>query len=284
MRVKRFWPHEKPPMTDGPPPPELEPTEIARLEMMRMARVRASLADDSERFGGIVCAWSGAGSWNSEADGWSPDTPTTRAHLEGVIDFFAQRDHDATVTIAPHLDAHLIPHLDDLGFRLRATDLQYVIDLEGAELEHAEFPHGVRATLLDAADEEDVREWSALTAHTHFNGQPSESDRRLDRRVVTHPQTRCFFLETKGERIALGGVEVCDALACLFMGGVLEPHRNRGLQLALIRERLIAARDMGARYAIIGSLPGSPTERNALRAGMRLVFPKLEFTRTREGA
>ncbi|MEM1422744.1 MAG: hypothetical protein AAGH64_01960 [Planctomycetota bacterium] len=134
---------------------------------------------------------------------------------------------------------------------------------------------------LDPFDGRDIDDWSGLTATTHFRGEPNDDDRRIDRRIVGQPGTRCLFLAAGGERVGLGGVEVHDGLACLFMGGVLETHRGRGLQLALIRKRLILAREMGAHHAIIGSTTGPPTERNALRAGMRPVFPKLEFTRPR---
>ena len=248
-----------------------------------MASVRATISDEHERFGGLVAAWSGDCKWNSEADGWSPDAPTTREHLEGVVAYYDDRQSDANLTIAPHLDGGLLPDLHDLGFRLKGVDLQFAIDLGDAALEGARYPEGVLVVDVDLSSEEDVAEWSRLTGVTHFGGEQTDDDIRLDRRVVEHPNTRCLFVVdgATGERVGLGGVEVYDGLACLFMGGVLESHRRRGLQLAMIRQRLHIAREMGAHHAIIGSAPNSPTERNALRAGMRMVFPKLEFVRER---
>ncbi|GAB4555066.1 MAG: hypothetical protein Tsb0013_17780 [Phycisphaerales bacterium] len=263
-------------------PAPLEPTTIGALEMRRMAQVRAALADEHERFGGLVAAWSGIGSWNSEADGWSPDTPTTRADLEGVIGFYTRRGDDARVTVTPHQDTALLADLGALGFRLRGVDLQYAIALDETTAEPPTYPDGLRTSGLDPSNEDDIASWSHLTAQTHFRRPPTDDDARLNRRVVTHPNTRCLFVMHGDERVGLAGVEVYDGLACLFMGGVLEAWRNRGVQLALIRERLLIAREMGAHHAIIGSLPGSPTERNALRSGMRMVFPKLEFVRTRD--
>ena len=70
------------------PDPSLEPAAIARMEMRRMAQVRTAIGDEHRRFGGLVAAYSGPGSWNTEADGWSPDARTTREHLRGVIDFY----------------------------------------------------------------------------------------------------------------------------------------------------------------------------------------------------
>lgn len=247
-----------------------------------MAQVRASIADEHERFGGLVAAWSGIGCWNSDADGWSPDVETTRADLEGVIAFYDERGDSARVTIAPHLDGRLLPDLEELGFRFKGVDLQYASDLTAAELAPASYPAGVRSVALDVNDAAKVERWSELCASVHAGRAPNDDERRLDGRVITHPNSRCVFVCAGDEAIGIGGVEVYDGLSCLFMGGVVEQHRRRGIQLALIRERLLTARDMGAHHAIIGSLPGSPTERNALRAGMRMVFPKLEFVRERD--
>jgi ribosomal protein S18 acetylase RimI-like enzyme len=259
----------------------LDPEELSRREMRRMAQVRAAISDEHERFGGLVAAWSGKGCWNSEADGWSPDVRTTRADLEGVVGFYAARDADARVAIAPHIDGHLLAELASLGFEMSGVDLQYVIDLRSATLEPAAYPGDVRTEVLDPAADGHARLWSELGARVHAGRDPSEDERRTDRRVIAHPNTRCLFVRAGDDAVGLGGVEVYDGLACLFFGGVVESHRRRGIQLALIRERLAIAREMGAHHAIIGSLPGSPTERNALRAGMRLVFPKLEFVRSR---
>jgi GNAT superfamily N-acetyltransferase len=262
----------------------LDPVLLSRLEMQRMANVRRALAFEHEAIGGLVAAWTGPGSWNSEADGWSPDTPTTREHLAGVVSFYAERGSPARVTIAPHVDERLLPDLASLGFRLVDLDQQYVIDLHNADPPPAHYPEGFSVRILDPSDDAAVETWSGLVAGLHFGREVTPDEAELDRRVVRHPNSTCLVLEHHHAPVAIAGLEVYGWLACLFLGATVPAWRRRGLQRAMIHHRLRLARDAGARYAIVGSPVGGPTERNALRAGMSLVFTKLTLERPLEGA
>ena len=80
--------------------------------------------------------------------------------------------------------------------------------------------------------------------------------------------------------IATAGLEYYQQTATLITGSVLADHRRRGIQSAMIVERLKMARDRGASYALIASSPGAATERNALRLGARLVYHQPVFVLT----
>ena len=53
------------------------------------------------------------------------------------------------------------------------------------------------------------------------------------------------------------------------------PHRNLGMQHALIAARLAAALAAGCDLAVVHTEPGSPSQRNVERLGFRLAYTKV---------
>jgi N-acetylglutamate synthase-like GNAT family acetyltransferase len=51
--------------------------------------------------------------------------------------------------------------------------------------------------------------------------------------------------------------------------------RRRGLQTALLRARMAAARDAGCEYAVVVTNGGSDSQRNCERLGFRLAYSKV---------
>lgn len=54
-------------------------------------------------------------------------------------------------------------------------------------------------------------------------------------------------------------------------------HRGRGIQAALLRERLRRAWEGGCEYAAISATPGSTSARNIERQGFRLAYTRLSL-------
>lgn len=65
----------------------------------------------------------------------------------------------------------------------------------------------------------------------------------------------------------------------LFAGSTLPRARRRGIQRALMVERLRRAKAAGCRAATLDCLPTAGTVRNAERLGFELVYTKTTFTR-----
>ena len=72
-------------------------------------------------------------------------------------------------------------------------------------------------------------------------------------------------------------------IVALFGLAVVPEYRRRGVQQALIAERLRLARDAGARVATIGSRPGHSTERNVRRMGFQTAYTKVSLVRPGAG-
>ena len=66
-----------------------------------------------------------------------------------------------------------------------------------------------------------------------------------------------------------------DGVAGLFGAGTRLPHRNLGIQHALISARLAAAAEAGCDLAAVDTEPGSESQRNVERLGFRLGYTKV---------
>ena len=72
-----------------------------------------------------------------------------------------------------------------------------------------------------------------------------------------------------------------DGVAMLGGDAVLPRFRGRGLQKALIRVRLLAAKEHGCDIATASTLPSTPSQRAYEACGFRVAYPKLEMTRSK---
>ncbi|HXC16523.1 MAG TPA: GNAT family N-acetyltransferase [Holophagaceae bacterium] len=70
-----------------------------------------------------------------------------------------------------------------------------------------------------------------------------------------------------------------DGVAMLGGDAVLPRFRGRGLQKALVRVRLLAAKERGCDIATASTLPSTPSQRAYEACGFRVAYPKLEMAR-----
>jgi GNAT superfamily N-acetyltransferase len=87
----------------------------------------------------------------------------------------------------------------------------------------------------------------------------------------------CFLAELDGQPAATGSLWVHDGIA-LFSGAATIPEmRRRGLQSALLQERLRYAFEHGCDLAMMVAEAGSESQRNAERKGFRIAYTRLKW-------
>lgn len=76
--------------------------------------------------------------------------------------------------------------------------------------------------------------------------------------------------------IVAGGASLYlhDRTALLCGAATLPASRRRGVQSALLRARLVAARDAGCELAVVTTQPGSKSQENVQRAGFELLYAR----------
>src|SRR5690606_20242347 len=107
----------------------------------------------------------------------------------------------------------------------------------------------------------------------------------LDACVTTNllPNTLTYLAWTDGELAAAGSISIGDRVASLMGVSTELRFRRRGIQQALMVERLAAVRARGCVLATIGSHPDTPTERNAMRLGFAMAYTKVIVVRPAVG-
>jgi len=90
-------------------------------------------------------------------------------------------------------------------------------------------------------------------------------------------QTVCFLADVDGTPGAAGVLCMHDGVA-LFGGSSTVPElRRRGLQSALLEERLRYAFDHGCDVAMMAAEVGSNSQRNAERKGFRIAYTRTKW-------
>jgi hypothetical protein len=136
----------------------------------------------------------------------------------------------------------------------------------------------LNATVRVIAPEE-ARLWSEISAKGWSHEHPELQNFLLDLGVVAvaRPDSPCFVAEHEGKPGAAGALCIHNGVA-LFGGSATVPElRRRGLQAALLHERMCYAFDHGCDLAMMVAQPGSDSQRNAERRGFRIAYTRTKW-------
>jgi GNAT superfamily N-acetyltransferase len=89
----------------------------------------------------------------------------------------------------------------------------------------------------------------------------------------------CFLAERDGEPIATAALNVCNGVALLAGAATVPAARKQGAQRELLRARLEFAAERNIELAMVVTLPGSASQRNAERQGFRAVYTRAKWQR-----
>lgn len=85
------------------------------------------------------------------------------------------------------------------------------------------------------------------------------------------PDGARYIAEINGKPVGMASFPILNGVGFLGTAGVLPEYRRRGVQRALIRQRLADTTALGCDLVLAGGSPGSTTYRNFERAGFRLI-------------
>lgn len=122
---------------------------------------------------------------------------------------------------------------------------------------------------------------SVLGFLAHSQPRSHELLTLLARCACVRADTTLFTAKVDGKlagtaALALVPTRVGSA-AMLYLASTLPEFRGRGVQAALLTQRLAKATELGARIAVVTARPGTSSARNAERAGLQLAYTKPTF-------
>ncbi len=216
----------------------------------------------------------------NHACGLGLDDCTTAGALFELENSYAALGLGTEIDLCPHVTPALLPLLGDRGYQVNAFSNTYVRALDDLPDTPAYEGRIVCATDLDA---DEFVAHSVTGFSVQLSTRPVSLLQALARIATRREDTRLFAARMDGQIVGTAGMAVLPSaagpVAHLYIASTLPDHRGRGVQQALLRARLSAAREAGCAYAFVTARPANVSARNAERAGLRLAYTKCTFAR-----
>jgi GNAT superfamily N-acetyltransferase len=206
--------------------------------------------------------------------------PVDDAALAGLEAAYAARGLGVEIDLCPHADAGLLALLARRGYAVNAFSNTYARTLD-------DVPDGGAAPGIEVLAGRDA---DALFVEASIEGfsvqaqdRPRELLAALARMAQARDDTSLFVARVDGHVAGSAGLSVAETalgrIGELYIASTLPAWRGRGVQMALLRGRLAAARAAGCALAVVMARPANTSARNTERAGFRLAFTKATFAR-----
>jgi GNAT superfamily N-acetyltransferase len=190
--------------------------------------------------------------------------------LDQVARFFDTRGTLARVIVCPLADPSLTELLAQRGFCLQS--FSSVLAMPTAIAANSAAPNPPIVVREVQAGDRDL--WLQAVAAGFAGGDPQQSMIKIIRPTLYSASARSF-LALVGDEPAGGGTVIAhEGVAELCSASTLPAFRGRGVHAALIRARLIAARQAGCDLAMVATSPAAPSQRNVERFGFQLAYTR----------
>src|SRR5579884_954594 len=225
-------------------------TALAR-RIERGESLNAAGCGESIAVAGGFAAFSGVGSPLTRAVGLGLNGPVSAADLD----------------FCPLADPTMLKLLGDRSYR--------IVECNNALAGPAAGSPDARVRTIHPGEEE---LWTRVMLEGFFErAEFSAVELDTGRRLLRLEGASAWLALVDGAPAAAAAMNTRGKLALLFADSTVRRFRNRGLHLALIRARLAHAARLGCDLATASTAPGSASQRNYERAGLRVVYTKLNM-------
>jgi GNAT superfamily N-acetyltransferase len=197
----------------------------------------------------------------------------TEGALGEMEEFFSQRGSATMHEVCPHAGVAVMEKLCGRGYvPMEVSNVLY----RTVEVPEGKLGDGIRVRAV-GADEAEL--WGKVSARGWTHGHPELEGfmKQMGALCVAREQSPCFLAEVDGVAGAAGGLVLNEGVA-LFAGAATVPElRRRGLQGALLAERMRYAAEAGCDLAMMVAEAGSESQRNAERKGFRVGYTRMKW-------
>jgi len=193
--------------------------------------------------------------------------------LDTIERFFRDRNAPVFHEVSPHAGVEALTLLCDRNYRpIEISNVLYrMVERPAAD------PAKEIAVRVMGADEAPL--WTDISAPGWSHEHPELHDfiSQIGGISSARKDSVCFLAEVDGQPGAAGVLCLHGGVA-LFGGAATIPElRRKGLQTALLRERMRYAADQGCDLAMMVTLPGSESQRNAERRGFHVAYTRIKW-------
>lgn len=220
-----------------------------------------------------------AGSPMNKAIGMGFGEAIDEQALAAIEAAWRERGEPTRFELASLADPSLAPTLTARGYRL--TGFENVMGRPVVADDRADIPGGMRITHLP---QQDWRVWLdvALDGFAVPDGSapgeevyPREAIEGIFIDLAATPGFQRYLLSIDGAPAGAASLRMDRGLAQLCGAATLPAFRRRGVQAALLRQRLSDAREAGCDLAVVTVQPGSKSQANAMREGFSLLYTRV---------
>ncbi len=230
----------------------------------------------AESVAGGCAIFAGIGSPVTQATGLGMNGPVSESDLDRMEDLYRSRDSACQVIVCPLADSSLLASLNHRGYRLTEMENVLVRRIEPSERVAPLVP----GVTVRPASEREGDLWAEIMAGGFFE-QGLPDPKLMD---MFHSSAGCFeaqcFLGFLGEEPAGAGICFMHQGVALLSGAATLPRfRKRGVHKALHYTRLACAAAERCDLARVVTQPGSTSQRNAERQGLKVAYTRAALVR-----
>lgn len=188
--------------------------------------------------------------------------------------WYAERGVRAAISVCPLADASMHAALSRRGWLVNGYE--NVLALELRDFVAPPVPQGVEVGRVETREDREL--WASLSATAFVAPDaPSAAQARLSQVMSERRDHVLLVGSVNGVNAGTGALWTDSDLGWLLGDATLPAWRRKGVQRTLQIVRCTLAREAGCRYAISEAVPGSPSQRNQERLGMRVVYTRVEL-------
>lgn len=236
-------------------------------------RVHPDTSSTWTRIAGADIVFDGIDAPTTQTFGLGLFEPLTSESLDTIEAFFLSRGTTPMHEICPFSGPETLDLLCARGYR--PFEISNVL-FRSIDPTPAPLPPNITVCTVGSNEAE---LWAAINARGWAHEHPEFEDflKSTGALLVARENSPCFLAEIDGTPAAAGALSIYQCVA-LFAGATTVPeHRRRGLQGALLAERMRHAATSSCNLAMMVAEAGSNSQRNAERQGFRVAYTRLKW-------
>jgi hypothetical protein len=245
------------------------------LERMRPGGVGAV-----ERIAGGFAIYCGAGSPVTQAVGLGLDGAVSEEEFDRLEEFYRSRNEAVRVETCPLADASLVRHFGERGYRVTEFSNVMALPLCGSSSAAAATGNPPAGVTIERIGKQQMDLWT-LTVSQGFSENFPVTQEILEvmKMFALGANVECYLARVDGAVAGGATLALRQGVAGLFGASTLPAFRNRGVQTALLKERLKRAMTANCDLAVCIAQPGSSSQRNVVRQGFSVLYTRVKFER-----
>ena len=228
-----------------------------------------------EHINGATAVYVGNESPLSRAVGCGIYSEMNSRDLDTVEDFYRSRNASVQIDLCPLAHPMLMKLLGIRGYQFAEFINIWYLPVKDYEL-----PDTKTDVEVHRVSESEGQIWAeTLTRGFNTLDEHAALETSFSVPFLSMQNTLCYLARIKGQAAGAGTMAIHNGLATLFGTSTVSGCRNRGAQSALLRARLQQAIESRCDLAMVGTTPGSNSQRNVERLGFRLAYTKAQMIR-----